>query len=99
MPPLPVTIDQAGAVVAPPAPVTEDSPPYLRIAADLRAAIKCGALQPGDRLPTIADLAVRYDVSTGTAYRSIAELAKAGQVRVSPGKRASVTSVTSNVPV
>jgi integrase len=90
MPPLPVTIDPAGAIVVPPAPVTEDSAPYLRIAADLRAAIKCGALQPGDQLPTIADLATRYGVAFGTAQRAVAELAASLDVVVSRGRRATV---------
>lgn len=61
--------------------MTEDSAPYLRITADLRATIKCGALQPGDQLPTIADLAGRYGVAFGTAQRAIAELARTEELR------------------
>lgn len=66
------------------------TPPYLRLAADLRAAIKCGALQPGDPLPTVAALATRYGVAFGTAQRAMAELAEGHEVEVSRGRRARV---------
>ncbi|WP_142054879.1 GntR family transcriptional regulator [Pseudonocardia kunmingensis] len=33
---------------------------YQRIAADLRAAIRCGALSAGDLIPTIKTIAGRY---------------------------------------
>ncbi|MGH3490213.1 MAG: GntR family transcriptional regulator [Actinopolymorphaceae bacterium] len=36
--------------------------PYEKIAADLRGAIASGILKTGDQLPTIKDLAARYDV-------------------------------------
>jgi integrase len=90
MPPPPVTLEPDGTIVLPPAPVTKTSPPYLRIAADLRAAITCGALKPGDPLPTHAELAERYGVSAGTAHRAVTELAVAGDVLVSHSKRAAV---------
>ncbi len=64
--------------------------PYQRIAADLRGAIVCGALRPGDQLPTVADLANRYSVAVGTAYRAVAELRSAGLVAASRGRRAVV---------
>lgn len=66
------------------------APPYLRIAADLRAAIRSGVLSAGDELPTEQDLARRYDVVASTAHRAIARLAEAGLVEVSRGKRAVV---------
>lgn len=91
MPPVPVTIDQDGAIVVPPVPVTEDSPPYLRIAADLRTAIRCGALRPGDPLPPHAELAERYQVAESTAHRAVSELHRTREVVVSRGVRARVT--------
>lgn len=90
MPALPVDVDQDGALTVVPAPATEDAAPYLRIAADLRAAITCGALGPGDALPTHVDLMARYGVSAGTAHRAVQELATSGLVHVSRGKRAVV---------
>ena len=64
--------------------------PYQRIAADLRAAIACGALRPGDHLPTVETLAARYGVATGTAHRAVAEIHQNGLVAVSRGRRATV---------
>jgi len=40
--------------------VDTDDSPYRQIASDLRAAIRCGAIQPGDHLPTGKALAERY---------------------------------------
>jgi site-specific recombinase XerC len=71
---------------------TEGRPgsPYQRIADDLRAAIKCGALPPGSALPTIETLRTRYRVSTGTAHRAITLLKNAKLVSVRRGRRALV---------
>lgn len=90
MPALPASLESDGERLAPsPAPIT-DSAPYLRMVADLRAAIKCGALRQGDPLPTMAELAARYNVAPSTAHRAVAILAADGDVVVSRGKRAIV---------
>jgi len=68
----------------------DDGSPYRRIAADLRGAIACGALLPGDPLPTLVDLAERYGVAVGTAHRAIAALSADGVIEVSRGRRALV---------
>lgn len=91
LPALPAAVNEDGDLVVEPPPVTENSAPYLRIAADLRAAIKCGALKPGDPLPTLKELEARYGVSAGTAHRAVAELARAGEIRVGRGVRATVS--------
>ena len=89
MPQLPGPVLTNGAdaplVVSLPA-APEDAPvdPYRKIAADLEAAIRCGALKPGDALPTIKDVAVQYGVAVGTAHRAVALLAEQGRV-VFPG--------------
>jgi integrase len=74
MPELPVSASGADGAPALPAAAVVDSPvddsPYRLIAADLRAAIRCGALTPGDHLPTVKSLSVRYSVSEGTAHRA-----------------------------
>ncbi len=74
-----------------PAPEDDDSAPYRRIAADLRAAIRIGALRSGDLIPTVKELAVRYAVSVATAHRATALLADGGEVTVSRGRRATVS--------
>jgi integrase len=67
--------------------------PYQRIAADLRAAIRCGALGVGEPLPTVKELSNRYGVSGGTAHRAVAVLTDAGLVVVARGRRAVVADV------
>jgi integrase len=67
-----------------------DQSPYRQIAADLRAAIRCGALNAGDALPPVKTLAARYSVSEGTAHRAIALLADDAAIIVSRGRRAIV---------
>jgi hypothetical protein len=44
---MPPGIDQDGALIPAPRTPDERAAPYQRIAADLRAAIVCGALRPG----------------------------------------------------
>ena len=91
MPELPTLIADDEALELPAVPTeTAEPSPYLRIAADLRAAIRCGALDVGDALPTIKDLATRFGVSVATAHRATWELAAAGQAEASRGKRAVV---------
>jgi hypothetical protein len=68
----------------------EHASPYRRIAADLRAAIACGALKSGDPLPPVAELATRYGVAPSTAHRAIAELTASGSVTATRGRRATV---------
>jgi DNA-binding GntR family transcriptional regulator len=91
MPALPVDLDDASRITDSPAvEAARATNPYQRIAADLRAAIACGVLRPGDHLPTVEELAERYGVATGTAHRAVAELQRGGLVTVSRGRRASV---------
>ena len=98
MPELPVSApDSDGAPALPVAVAVDavvDDSPYRVIAADLRAAIRCGALAPGDHLPTVKSLSVRYSVSEGTAHRATALLGEAGEIIVSRGKRAVVVKPT-----
>jgi len=55
-------------------------PAYEQIAAELRAAIDQGRLQPGDRLPTEREHAARYGVAIGTYRQAIAVLREEGLV-------------------
>lgn len=45
-------------------------PPYLRIAEDLRHRVTRGEWQVGERLPSRARLAVRYDVGANVLQRA-----------------------------
>jgi integrase len=89
MPALPIALDESG-VPRSSAPVAEDTR-YQRIAADLRGAIACGAIKPGDKLPNLAELANRYGVATNTAQRAVALLKSEGWVTVARGRSAIVT--------
>ncbi len=53
-------------------------PAYEQIAADIRAAIQSGRLQPGDRLPTEREHAARYGVAVGTYRQAVATLREEG---------------------
>ena len=44
---------------------------YLQISEQIRRLIAIGALRPGDRLPTVRDLAVQTRVNRNTAARAI----------------------------
>jgi integrase/DNA-binding transcriptional regulator YhcF (GntR family) len=90
MPTPPTSLDVLGSPSAKHAD-TESANPYQRIATDLRGAISCGALGPGDQLPTVEQLKDRYQVSAGTANRAIAELKAEGLVIASRGRRAIVS--------
>jgi len=76
-----------------------DHHPYQRIAGDLRAAIRCGALDEGDPLPTVKQLAARYSVSVATAHRAVSILTESGEVVASRGRRAAVRRTTAEAMV
>lgn len=58
----------------------EAVPAYARIAAELRAAISSGDLQPGDKLPSETKLMAQYGVSRTVAKWAIAQLKSDGLV-------------------
>jgi integrase len=98
MPELPTQINNEsiqGVLQAPmPAAEPTDSP-YQKIAADLRAAIRCGALRESAPLPQIKELARRYGVSAATAHRAVSTLVQSGEVVASRGRRAVVRAAAS----
>jgi len=61
-------------------------PLYLQIAERIRRLIALGALRPGERLPTVRELAVRARVNRNTAARAIQHLEAAGIVRARVGQ-------------
>ena len=83
-----MALDPAGALRSTVQPAEDKQ--YQRIAADLRGAILCGALKPGDKLPTVVDIASRYSVAFNTAQRAVEVLKKEGLVSASRGRRAVV---------
>lgn len=65
-------------------------PAYQRVADDLRHAIATGTYQPGDQLPTLADLNARYGIAVMTARDAIRQLVADGLVVSRQGKGAFV---------
>jgi integrase/DNA-binding transcriptional regulator YhcF (GntR family) len=87
MPTPPIALD--GSPASEPREV-EPKYPYEQLAADLRGAIRCGALKPGDALPPQKELQERYSHSAGTAQRAFDVLRLERLIIVSRGKRAIV---------
>jgi GntR family transcriptional regulator len=65
-------------------------PAYQRVADDLRKAIVAGTYQPGDQLPTLAELTSRYGIAVMTARDAIRQLSNEGTVVSRQGKGAYV---------
>ncbi|WP_116951001.1 GntR family transcriptional regulator [Jiangella endophytica] len=67
--------------------MTPAEPPYRRIAAELRAGILAGELRPGERLPSVRQIAQRWGVALATATRVMATLRDEGlaETRVGSG--------------
>jgi DNA-binding GntR family transcriptional regulator len=57
-----------------------DRAPYERIVEHFRAQIEAGELRPGDRLPTVREIAETWSVARQTANKAISTLSHAGLV-------------------
>lgn len=60
------------------------TPPYERIAAQVRAQITAGRLRAGDELPSVRQLARDLRVAPNTVVRAYSELEGAGWVKAEP---------------
>ncbi|GGM84553.1 hypothetical protein GCM10012275_64090 [Longimycelium tulufanense] len=49
-------------------------PPYVQVAEDLLSGIEAGRYKPGDKLPSLKDLAEQYGVAIGTVKSALALL-------------------------
>jgi DNA-binding GntR family transcriptional regulator len=63
----------------------QPQPPYLRIAADIRAKIEHGELRPGEQVSSVTELATQYEVSRATARRALDVLKDEGLTEGVPG--------------
>jgi AcrR family transcriptional regulator len=63
----------------------DGTPPYARIAAELRGRIERGELGPGQRVPSTREITVRWGVAMATATKVLATLRRDGLVRPVPG--------------
>jgi GntR family transcriptional regulator len=65
---------------------TSPVPLYRQISEQVRRLIAIGALKPGDRLPTVREMAIRVRVNRNTAARAIQQLESNGLVRTRVGQ-------------
>ncbi|MER7167459.1 GntR family transcriptional regulator [Micromonospora sp. NPDC000207] len=66
-------------------------PTFRVIIEDIRRSIATGQLKEGDKLPSLPELADRYDCSVGTARRAIEHLQITGELQGRQGKGTYVT--------
>ncbi len=59
---------------------------WRQIAGQIQADIASGTCKPGTRLPTEAELSVRFGVNRHTVRRALEELSRDGLVRVEQGR-------------
>lgn len=64
----------------PPSTPPSAPPPYRQIADEIRGWITTGALRPGDRVPSVRQIARRWGVAIATATRVVAVLREEGLV-------------------
>jgi GntR family transcriptional regulator len=69
-------------------PTTAD---YIRIADEISADIKAGKLSPGEKLPSIAQLVIQYEVSSSTIQAAYIRLEALRVIRRHQGKGVFVT--------
>ncbi|WP_127933568.1 GntR family transcriptional regulator [Nonomuraea polychroma] len=68
-----------------PSSTKRPEPPYRQIVAGIRARILTGDLRPGDRIPSIRQIAQRWGVAVATATRVMATLRDEGLVETKVG--------------
>lgn len=72
-------------------------PVYQQLVDQVKLAVASGRLKPGDRLPSIRDVAVDVRVNRNTVARVYAELESEGVVYTRPGQGAFVSDRGSRV--
>ena len=60
---------------------SNDAPIYAQLIRQIRAGIVSGAFSPGERLPSVRDLAMEAGVNPNTMQRALAQLETEGLVR------------------
>ena len=60
--------------------IRDDAPIYSQLVAQIKLGIAAGALSPGERLPSVRDLATEAGVNPNTMQRALQELERQGLV-------------------
>lgn len=71
------------------------APLYRQIVERVRFLLALGALSPGDRFPTVRELAAEAHVNRNTAARAVSELERGGLVRTRVGQGTFVADTAS----
>lgn len=61
-------------------------PIYTQIVDNFRSQIAAGILQPGDKLPSVRELAAKLSINPNTIQRAYRELELRGIIQTLPGK-------------
>jgi len=70
----------------------DKTPIYAQLDRGLRAAMATSRLRPGDRLPTVRQLAVELRINANTVARVYADLERAGAIETKRGVGSFVTA-------
>ena len=71
-------------------------PIYTQIVDNFRAQIASGILQPGDKLPSVRELAAQLSINPNTIQRAYRELEVGGFIQTLPGKGCFVCGVSAS---
>ena len=61
-------------------------PIYTQIVDNFRSQIASGVLQPGDKLPSVRELAAQLSINPNTIQRAYREMEMSGYIETIPGK-------------
>lgn len=76
--------------------LTSGVPPYEQIRGQIVGHVSAGNLTPGDRLPTVRDLAADLGVAVGTVQRAYRELEAEGVVSTRRRVGTTITAATAS---
>ena len=68
-------------------------PIYTQIVENFRSQIATGILQPGDKLPSVRELAAQLSINPNTIQRAYRELEQQAMIQTLPGKGCFVCGV------
>ena len=66
-------------------------PPYLQLVQQVRQSLLLGYLRPGDRLPTVKEVAVNLAINPNTVVKAYRQLEHEGLVAGRPGQGTFIT--------
>ena len=76
----------------------DSRPIYVQIMEGLRGQIRAGVLLPGDKLPSVRELAAKLSINPNTIQRAYRDLEREGWILSVPGKGSFVCDSPGPVP-